>query len=55
MANTNEMNYQEMLDLRQELDTRIKEYRPIRIKKKWKRCGKSGCFCKGGPIDGSWG
>lgn len=55
MANVNEMSYIEMLDLRLALDIRIKAHRAVRIKKKWKRCGKKACFCNDGPADGSWG
>lgn len=48
------MDYQDLVDLKSKLDERIKQFRRIRIKMKWKRCGKKDCFCKDGPSDGSW-
>ncbi len=54
MDNLDGMNYEQLQQLKLNLDERIKEFRPVRVKIKWKRCGKKTCFCKGGPLDGSW-
>jgi len=55
MAKLDGMTYNELLQLTVDLKRKIKEFRPVRIKRKWKRCGKEECFCMGGPADGSWG
>jgi len=55
MAKLDGMKYDELLQLKIDVKRAIKEFRPVRIKKKWKRCGKSQCFCMDGPADGSWG
>lgn len=55
MDKLEKMNHEELVSLRKKIKARLKEFRPIRIKKKWKRCGKGNCFCQDGPGDGSWG
>lgn len=55
MDNVGSMNYDELLVLQSDVEVRLKQFRPVRIKKKWKRCGKLTCFCADGPPDGSWG
>lgn len=55
MAKLDGKKYDELLQLRDEVEQKIKEFRPVRIKRKWKRCGKDECFCMDGPSDGSWG
>ncbi len=55
MAKLGEMKYNELLQLAIDLKQKIKEFRPVRVKRKWKRCGKTECFCMDGPSDGSWG
>lgn len=49
------MKYNELLELMGNLKRRIQKFRPLRIKLKWKRCGKGECVCMEGPSDGSWG
>lgn len=49
------LGYEELLELRKEVNERIKKFKPLRIRKKFKRCGKDGCVCQQGPADGSWG
>lgn len=46
--------YEELVCLRNTIEARLKEFRPIRIKKKFKRCGKKACFCAGGPASNEW-
>lgn len=55
MDNLKDMDHGRLVALKTEVDARLKEFRPLRIKMKWKRCGKKDCFCKDGPTDGSWG
>lgn len=54
MVKLDRMSYEELIKLKAQLDARIKEFRPIRVKKKWKRCGKRSCFCADGPADNEW-
>lgn len=48
------MSYEQLRELKEDVDYKLKQFRPVRIKKKWKRCGKATCFCASGPADGSW-
>ena len=48
------LKHEELKQLLRDVIERLKEFRPIRIKMKWKRCGRKTCFCKDGPADGSW-
>lgn len=53
--NLNTLKYQELVELRTAISARLKNLSGIRLKKKWKRCGKKTCYCSSGPSDGSWG
>jgi len=55
MTNIKKMERQELISLKSQVEARLKRMRPIRVKKAYKRCGKSGCACSDGPADGSWG
>lgn len=55
MVRLGEMKYDELLQSAIDSKRKIKEFRPIRIRTKWKRCGKPQCFCMDGPLNGSWG
>lgn len=48
-------SYEELMELKIDVEYELRQFRPVRIKKKWKRCGKETCFCAAGPGDGSWG
>jgi hypothetical protein len=54
MGKLDRMTYEELQELKTDVEYRLKEFRPIRIKRKWKRCGKKTCFCASGPADGTW-
>lgn len=54
MDNLDKMTYEDLQELKIDVAYRLKQFRPIRIKKKWKRCGKRTCFCASGPADGTW-
>jgi hypothetical protein len=55
MCKIDKMTRSDLLEMRGEIDATLKEFKKINIRSKWKRCGKKGCFCKDGPLDGSWG
>lgn len=55
MENINSMDYQELCELKRLVDGRLSHFRPVRIKTKWRRCGKGACVCMDGPADGTWG
>ena len=55
MVNLKSMNYGEVKKLHTRVSERLKEFRPVHIKIKWKRCGKGECVCASGPSNGSWG
>lgn len=55
MDNIDGMSYEDLISLKLKVDRRVREFRPIRMTIKYKRCGKDGCFCMAGPSNGSWG
>jgi len=55
MGNINGMRYDELIGLRNKVHVRLKEFNPVRLRRKWKRCGHKNCQCCSGPSDGSEG
>lgn len=55
MDKINRMNYADLCELKILVDGRLSVFRKVRIKTKWRRCGKRGCACMDGPADGSQG
>lgn len=55
MSFLSKLSRAELLSLKKEVDNAVSLDRPVRLKKRFKRCGHSGCFCADGPGDGSWG
>jgi hypothetical protein len=55
MCKAEEMKRDDLLQMKDEIDKELKKFKKINIRSKWKRCGKKGCFCSDGPLDGSWG
>lgn len=50
-----ELSYEDTLEVEQFIKSRKKEFRPFRIKTKFRRCGKKYCYCMDGPSDNEWG
>ncbi len=55
MCNVSELSYAKLVLLKDEVDNLLSLMNPIRLKKRFKRCGRKDCFCVNGPRDGSWG
>lgn len=55
MTNIKSMSYEELVATKKEIEARMKTFKRVRLKVKWVRCGKEGCFCADGPLDNEWG
>jgi hypothetical protein len=49
-----ELTHPELLEIETAVRASKKKFKPFRIKRKFKRCGKPDCFCMDGPADNSW-
>lgn len=47
--------YEDLLEMQSDLTVLLKQFKKVRIGKRYSRCGKGGCSCGQGPADNSWG
>ncbi len=55
LGKLNGLTYNELCELEENVLRRKKEFKRLRVRQRFVRCGKQGCACSRGPGSNSWG